>query len=1677
MGPRAVGQAGHARVHQFVIEEIKAAGVPYCEQHFTVTAPVDHLGDPVHGGKLVLQGESFQLMALWPNLVCPSAAPARGITAPLVDGGAGDLASLDGKVIDGRIVLLDFNSGKNWENAAKLGAKAVLFRFPSNTSSYESSRKFFLVPLDMPRFLLSAEDSQRLDALLKASAQPPMVTVTGGATWDNVDAANILALVRPNPPQASDDEKTKQAKLAAADNLLIIQCYLDSMCIAPGARHGADSSLQLLAGLELLKSMANDPASRPACSVLFVFADAHHYALQGAREFGFLFSQGRGDMDQAIAALTRNRNQLKAVAEALSNADGHLKHGDPLSPAGSAIIADRITSLASQKRQQTARALQLAQGEPGGAASSPQDPTRLTYLRQLRNWYSALDAAATVTARLDLVLRGPPVPPPNCLAEYADLLLNRDRLGALLSEYLEDAQRDLAAAEDRVQIAEKFIGRRSPRARIVALALEIAPGANQFSWQGPTGFGPDGDGGRNVFPAMFNRDLPVTEKMATELKLAQPAPLEDAFSIEAIETLGNQRAPSVSESNGLYPCGITSYGLASINVGRSLVDTPLDTPASIDFDKAADSLRFLSAYVPYLAKDIGLISPAQKISASTVQLSGRVVKADILAGFFPNQPVAGSLVYLPMHFMSTDPNREHARTNVGVRFAAVVKVHRRGGFTIRNLVDRQSRGTKRDIQLFAFHLDDDQRIDYALDRSSQGTELLSNNVRRNTFDERVDIVVAPARGCTIFDLIDPRTLTPLTDPRILDAVTMSRPDTFSSYFARQNNEDDGGPWLENCGTLFVPPHSRFIATIQDTLGTPRAIYLNSREGKAKDHPGYPVDQFPILTNSALRVAEDFCATNHERLGLLRPFGIKDRVAEDLDRESLASLHLAQNAAADQRYSTASREATHAWGVALRAYPKVRDLGKDAVIASVFFLALVLPFAFFMERLTIRARNPNHRVLGTLAFFLAMFVLMYFVHPAFSISLSPMIVLLAFIMLVLMAVVSSIIYRKFVTVIRAYRNQVEGVHGADLKRFSAAGVALSLSLSTMARRKVRTLLTASTLTMLAFAIVTFSSINSAITHVQTPIANVTPSYTGLLFHAPRWSDVPTSVYDSFRDEFASGNQGGTVVLPRVWKLRSQDPWAQGIAGNSIMKIVKRPHAELTPANRRIDNPPLAEIGGIVGLTSDEALVFPPQQMLLRGHWLTAGRTDEAIVTPNVQELLGIADVDLDTSAADVTVLDQTFRIVGILNVENANRWTDLDGDPFTPVDYAAAGVRGDQAADIANLGAVDPNARLPHLAFGKDATHDNGDMMIVPAIRAWQMQGATKSVAVRFDPALVPDPAVPLNRVMQRLRVPVYAGLTRPDGSRTSVLYESTDAAGFSGFGRLIVPIILAIFMIVNTLLGTVEERKDEIAMLNSVGLAPAHVGMLFLVEALVYGVIGVVVGYMAGLILAKVLLANVALATSLGVANMSLNYSSGSTMISCVLVLMIVIASAWYPARQARRLATPGTLVDFALPPSDDDTLSIEIPFTLTGGNALGILGFLDEYLASHRESTSPDFRIIRRGMLETNSSDRAPELILEADAFLAPYDLGVSETVRVCVRATGQPNVFRVRFAITRLGGDMNSFRRSTQRFLNLLRQQFLIWRTLSVEERQKYVHRATTLRTSSMAQAANSSLDGAIA
>ena len=73
--------------------------------------------------------------------------------------------------------------------------------------------------------------------------------------------------------------------------------------------------------------------------------------------------------------------------------------------------------------------------------------------------------------------------------------------------------------------------------------------------------------------------------------------------------------------------------------------------------------------------------------------------------------------------------------------------------------------------------------------------------------------------------------------------------------------------------------------------------------------------------------------------------------------------------------------------------------------------------------------------------------------------------------------------------------------------------------------------------------------------------------------------------------------------------------------------------------------------------------------------------------------------------------------------------------------------------------------------------------------------------------------------------------------------------------------------------------------------------------------------------------------------------------------------------------------------------------------------------------------------------------------AWLAPFDLGVSQRVELLTMPSTMEDVYDIDLVLYRESGDVSSWKRVNRRFLNTLRKQFLIWRTLSEEERASYL------------------------
>ena len=331
-----------------------------------------------------------------------------------------------------------------------------------------------------------------------------------------------------------------------------------------------------------------------------------------------------------------------------------------------------------------------------------------------------------------------------------------------------------------------------------------------------------------------------------------------------------------------------------------------------------------------------------------------------------------------------------------------------------------------------------------------------------------------------------------------------------------------------------------------------------------------------------------------------------------------------------------------------------------------------------------------------------------------------------------------------------------------------------------------------------------------------------------------------------------------------------------------------------------------------------------------------------------------------------------------------------------------------------------------------------NLILAPQAYVDDLGGTLRSVAVRFPTEEAAG--YRLERFMQRLGIPVVAAV---DGE--VAVYSAMALSSLSGLGNLFIPMVVAALIILNTMMNAVYERFSEIGVYSAVGLAPAHIGALFMAEAAMYAVIGGMSGYLIGQTVAR------GITEYQFLAGLTLNYSSLSAVASTIMVMAVVMLSTIYPARKASQMAVPDVNRQWSFPEPDGNDWYFEFPFTIGRAETIGLCAYLTQFFGSHGDSTIGSF--MTDEVVLTGEGGDGADYEITMKTWLAPYDAGVSQ--RVSLKATPaekEQGLYAVWVRIYRESGDVDSWQRLNRRFLNVLRKQFLVWRTVSQEVKQVY-------------------------
>ncbi len=1044
--------------------------------------------------------------------------------------------------------------------------------------------------------------------------------------------------------------------------------------------------------------------------------------------------------------------------------------------------------------------------------------------------------------------------------------------------------------------------------------------------------------------------------------------------------------------------GTPALAFVTVNDARFRVDTPLDRAEHVNYANLAKQIRVLAGMFEMAFEDPELFPDFKMRLRDTLRsLRGRTM-------VFPRRSIIPDL---PRADAVAVVRNGKKKSYKGVRGEYCEVVNDKGAFYV-------NRVRVNNVQIEGYYMDPiTGRITYAPDRGVQGDESYPMRVAMDWRDKQWMVILFPCVPYNFFDIVDPRYLTKLSNVQVFDE-TNSAPVEYGYTIGE-------GPSAQNepVGVLFARPGSHIKMGFGAGLLGFRSLLLNATSVTDKEKAegeGFEMRPGTSFARTTFQAAQDMWNLDESRMRELRSFAIENQRLNDLHYRAEAELAQAAEAEAEQRWGDFVRHTRAAFGLESRAYPDVKSTQNDVIQGIIFFMALVIPCAFFTERLIFTAATIRNQIIGFVGVFLAIWIVLWLVHPAFQLS-NPFVILLAFIIIALAVLVMSIISGRFNEQMKKLRTEVAVIHDTDVSRSSASLTAFQLGISNMKRRKTRTMLTFTTLLLLTFTVLSFTSIRTGLRFNQISRDNE-GLYEGILIRSKAWNPMEDSVLEYARSNFGDR----AAIAPRSWY------------SNRAKAHIKIKHGE--KAHNAL---------GVLGLAPEEAQVTRLNQALVAGRWFEPGE-DKACILPIEMVKEAHLDVDLaDVGRAQVRVFGDLFTVVGVIDSRRMKDLKDLDDEILTPADFAVTG--GQAVQEIAEEEQREKQGLEDAKVVIKPFVHiEPANTLIIPyhTLRNVGSGNPLQSVAVRFPEGS--DVRGEVEEFLSRLAVTLFAGVKEAGDEYIKVsIYSSLGMTSFSGMSNLFIPMLIASLIVLNTMMGSVYERFREIGIYSSVGLAPGHISWLFIAESCVYSVLGVVAGYLSGQVIAKVLIESDLL------GGFTLNYSSVAAVLSCMLVMAVVMLSTIYPARKASQMAVPDVTRKWKLPSPDGDQWDFEFPFTVSGHEVLGLSVFLIGYFDSYSEESIGTF-YTDGAQLSREETPNGEGYIIDMNIWLAPFDLGVSQHVTVRAIPEAEHNIYAVSLQIKRLSGEDASWRRVNQRFMNVIRKQFLIWRTVDAEAKEGY-------------------------
>ncbi len=1565
MGSRSPGQAGHAACADYIESVFAEAGLPVYKQEVDTVHPLaDHVSLTVDG-----QTKDVDIYPAVPNHVQPMVSPSGGISGRLTLVDESFLRS--SRSFSGKIALLDLSRplpkgiGMEPGQYADLGFEALIVAHPGGLTKVDSGMLLnlrMMIPFNYVR-LVADERIFDLDGEL--------INLDVRTSFHGLSTRNLIGLLK-----AGKD--TRRA--------VVLTVQYDGFTALPDLNHSSIQALGLATQLQLLKGILpyRQDLSR---DIIFVFTSGDYMAMNSTSELlSAIGREGDGSArkQEFKGALDKNEDVLAHLSAITRLFEDEAFSLDPgittdalrsLTPQAAEFFEQQFHFILKQKVFEESEKLLSARIE---FERNPDDLDSEAYrnFRRVKTTYDRMNSASSFPIGKFLSTQ----------SGATDIRSDLQQRFAVLVDYHRKVARQL---EQKLALNTLF----AQYDEVLTISPALKPGKEDAAIETLTFTGGD----------VVHAQTAVSFKRILE-EAVQSLNLDDEVKVTyntrnqggAVQhSLGGMPIQAGAWSKLSYP----AFTVVNPKSDYPEFAQPLPLPDIHRLNRIQHSLKILGETLLATGFGNGRFEPLTRTPVT--RILGTVYASGVGSSIVPNFPLAGALMcgkdldgqagkghyQHPLFF--TDPYGRYFKDPILVPFAGGEWVYspEAAFFNAEGLITHykdcgaSAQNIYRSMQLIA----GGEPVNLVLYRGAPVAIL--NRINPQTMKEFIGVSFLRVSGLVDF----PSTSPFLTTDGILDFINPAE----RFYVALKSGS----------------PENELVAAVRAfCLGVAGLDYTPDPEREI-DGPGYLACDTPLLRSIAREAAASMEILNGKRIELQEPFGMVDEMTAAFHKKSRDFLESSREA--DKPVLERRRDANEALTYSILNHPVIRGSISEAIWGILWYMGLLVPFVFFFEKLVFGFSDIRKQLIAQGVIFLIVFMLLRFLHPAFEMIRSSIMILLGFVIILISGGITVLLSSKFRENLEALQRMQGHVKGAHVNKMGIMITAFMLGLNNMHKRKVRTGLTCATLVLMTFVMICFTSVQDNVVDQTKALGRA--AYQGMLIKSEESGPIAGGELVALNRRY--GEQ--FVINQRVALVGLKNEWAGLLVPPSLEMI----HGEGNDATA-------VDLKSVLELSANEPLAG--KLRLIAGGWFTpeqeklSERPYPIILSDAVAETLRVNPAEVADGRATVVLNNISFVVQAIFDSQSLEQLVDLDSDTLLPFNVEAM-VNPKCLGGMVFASPDDP--RVPAAEVAIALTGKN------PAITG---ERRVLSVAVDMGEASFKTVRREIETYLEQTGRATYYGL---DGM--TYFGKRARETSMAGMADMLIPLVIAALTVLNTMKGSVYERRDEIYVYNAVGIAPKYVFFMFIAEAMVYAVVGALLGYIMSQGIGRIL-------TTLGwTGGLNMNFTSLSTVYASLTIGAAALLSTYFPAKSAMDIAKPTEDAGWSLPNTEEDTLSFDLPFTFSHYDRIAILGFFYRYFENHGEGSAGPFFA---GEPQLTVADRLDELannsyipMIRVPVWLKPFDLGVSQQLEIDLATDSETGEYISRITLTRLTGTKESWSRLNPAFVAEIRRHFLHWRAVS--------------------------------